>query len=342
MSVVDPAERTVGDNTSRFDREWNWQPGGRIELSPLFVWPLKPLDVLRWFAASWLALTERLVILALSLATWFYLQPALERCVNFEFGWIAQIYLRNMAFMIVLAGGLHLYFYTFGKQGKTRKYDGRDLVSNHRGFTFGNQVLDNMFWTLASGVTVWTGFEVLLMWGYANGYISYLTWQENPVWFVFLFFLIPIWGSLHFYWIHRFLHWPPLYRAAHALHHRNTNIGPWSGMSMHPIEHVLYLSTGLIHWIVVSHPVHVLFHLQVKALEAVTSHSGYECLLVKQRNRMRLGDFFHQMHHRYFECNYGTLEMPWDKWFGSFHDGTDEADIRIRERRRRLKAQSTN
>ena len=78
--------------------------------------------------------------------------------------------------------------------------------------------------------------------------------------------------------------------------------------------------------------------MQLKALEAVTSHSGFECLLVRDRNRMRLGDFFHQMHHRYFECNYGTLEMPWDNWFGSFHDGTDEADKRIRERRKRLKA----
>ena len=51
---------------------------------------------------------------------------------------------------------------------------------------------------------------------------------------------------------------------------------------------------------------------------------------------MALGTFHHQMHHRYFECNYGNLEMPWDKWFGSFHDGTDEAHVRMMERRRKL------
>jgi lathosterol oxidase len=49
-----------------------------------------------------------------------------------------------------------------------------------------------------------------------------------------------------------------------------------------------------------------------------------------------LGTFHHQMHHRYFECNYGSLELPWDKWFGSFHDGTVESDAKIRERRKKF------
>jgi sterol desaturase/sphingolipid hydroxylase (fatty acid hydroxylase superfamily) len=42
------------------------------------------------------------------------------------------------------------------------------------------------------------------------------------------------------------------------------------------------------------------------------------------------------MHHRYFECNYGSLEIPWDKFFGSFHDGTTEADKLMKERRKRM------
>ena len=41
-------------------------------------------------------------------------------------------------------------------------------------------------------------------------------------------------------------------------------------------------------------------------------------------------DFFHQLHHRYFECNYGTVEMPWDRWFGTFHDGSEEGTVRTR------------
>jgi len=39
----------------------------------------------------------------------------------------------------------------------------------------------------------------------------------------------------------------------------------------------------------------------------------------------QVGSFHHQLHHRYFECNYGGPEMPWDNWLGSFHDGSPEA-----------------
>ena len=44
------------------------------------------------------------------------------------------------------------------------------------------------------------------------------------------------------------------------------------------------------------------------------------------------GDFFHQLHHCFFECNYGTVDTQWDRWFGSFHDGTEAANERIRQR----------
>jgi sterol desaturase/sphingolipid hydroxylase (fatty acid hydroxylase superfamily) len=43
------------------------------------------------------------------------------------------------------------------------------------------------------------------------------------------------------------------------------------------------------------------------------------------------------MHHRYFECNYGNLEVPWDKMFGSFHDGTDESHALFVNRKNRVK-----
>jgi hypothetical protein len=57
---------------------------------------------------------------------------------------------------------------------------------------------------------------------------------------------------------------------------------------------------------------------------------GFDGLLLAGKKRTQLGDFFHQLHHRYFECNYGTVEMPWDKWFGTFHDGSEEATVRTR------------
>lgn len=57
-------------------------------------------------------------------------------------------------------------------------------------------------------------------------------------------------------------------------------------------------------------------------------------------NRLALGTFHHQMHHRYFGCNYGNLEVLWDRWFGSFHDGTEEAHARMKERRKQMAEQA--
>jgi sterol desaturase/sphingolipid hydroxylase (fatty acid hydroxylase superfamily) len=84
-----------------------------------------------------------------------------------------------------------------------------------------------------------------------------------------------------------------------------------------------------------AHPLHILFHMQHQSLTAATSHTGFENLLVKDRKRLALGTFHHQMHHRYFEVNYGNLEMPWDRWFGTFHDGTKAAHERLKSRRGR-------
>ncbi len=315
--------------------EWNWRSPMPITYSPLFSWPLKPLLILRWFAAHWFALSSKTVVLAFAIISWLYLQPAVERCVTFELDWIAQIFARNLGLMALVAGGLHLYFYSFRKQGAESQFDCRAMETNSPRFTFDNQVWDNMFWTCVSGVTVWTAYESLFMWAFANHIVATLDWRENGVWFVLFFVLHPVWNGAHFYVVHRALHWPPLYKAAHALHHRNSNIGPWTGLSMHPIEHIMYMSSVLLLLVVPAHPIFVLFMLQYLAVSAATSHTGFEKLRVAGTRVMGLGDYFHQLHHRHFECNYGTLEIQCDAWGGSFHDGTGEATKRLRESRRK-------
>ena len=311
---------------------WNHIPNVPIKVSPLFNWPLKPLEVLKWIWKSWFIITENLILIVVACISFFWFHPPLEQAQTFSIEWVAKLYIRNIFLLSAVAGGLHLYFYTFTQQGQKLKYDPRPLSKSGRQFTLGGQVRDNMFWSLGSGVFFWTSYEALMFWAMANGWAPVLLWVDNPVWFIFLFLLTPIWISFHFYWIHRLLHWPPVYKLAHALHHRNINVGPWSGLSMHPLEHLLFFSSILIHFLVPAHPLHILFHMQHQSLTAATSHTGFENLLVKDSKTLALGTFHHQLHHRYFEVNYGNLQMPWDKWFGSFHDGTAEAHERMKHR----------
>ena len=87
-----------------------------------------------------------------------------------------------------------------------------------RNASFNKQTYDNMFWLLIGSVPVWTCYEVLLLWSYANGYAMMISPTENTLAFIALFFLVPFVHEVGFYFIHRFLHWPPLYRIAHYFH----------------------------------------------------------------------------------------------------------------------------
>ncbi|MEM9500143.1 MAG: sterol desaturase family protein [Pseudomonadota bacterium] len=318
---------------------WNYHPDLPIAVSPLFSWPPRPAAWLKWIASYWVAVSSVTLELALAFIVYTWFQPSWDTMQTLSPGWIAQIWVRNVILICLVAGGLHLWFITFAAQGQQLKFDKRDQVRNSRTFTFGNQVHDNMFWSIASGVTAWTFYEVLWFWAAANGYAPQITFAGNPVWFVAWFLLIPVWSSFHFYWVHRWLHWPPLYRRAHALHHRNINVGPWAGISMHPVETTLYFSSVLIHFVVPSHAIHVLFHLYLEGLNPAFSHSGYEGVLIKDRKRLETGDFFHQLHHRFFDCNYGTAEVPWDRIFGSFHDGSEQATTRLRDRKVQIRSE---
>ena len=317
-------------------KEWNYHPDVPLADPSIFKWPPSPQFLATWFARNWLTLSERVMMVLVAIGCWIWLYPSLTQAKTLAFGWVFQVWLVNMGMMIVVAGLLHWYFYMRKGQGKRLKFDRRDQAKGNRLWNFSDQVLDNMFWSLGSGVAQLTAFQVLIMWAMANGYAPTITFAENPVWFVLALLLLPVWSAFHFYWVHRLLHVPFLYNHVHSLHHRNVNVGPWSGLSMHPVEHLLYHSTLLIHFLVPLSPVHLVFGVIYNGPGAAMTHTGYENLLIKDKRRLALGTFYHQLHHRYYECNYGNQEMPWDRWFGTFHDGSDEATTQTRARKKRM------
>ncbi len=319
---------------SRGKSPWHYVPALPIKPSPYFNWPPNPSAIARWMIGGWFPVSERLIILLLAIVSALLFHPDPARTADFSFGWIAEIYLRNFLLMCIVAGGLHWYFYSHRGQGDEYRFDARPLVKDSRVFTFNSQVHDNMFWTLASGVTVWTAYEVLMMWALANGYAPALSLPGDLFWLVLFIFLLPMWETTHFFLIHRLIHNNALYKRIHALHHRNTNVGPWSGLSMHPLEHVIYLSTVLIHFVIPSSPLLIIFHLSYFTLSAATTHTGYQGIVRRGKLVLPLGTFHHQLHHRYFSCNYGGLETPWDQWTGSFHDGTEQSHQQFLARRR--------
>jgi sterol desaturase/sphingolipid hydroxylase (fatty acid hydroxylase superfamily) len=84
----------------------------------------------------------------------------------------------------------------------------------------------------------------------------------------------------------------------------------WWWWCRHPIEHLYYFSCifpSLYFW---HSPFHFLFNGVHLLLSPAASHSGWE-------DHMQ-SDQFHYLHHRKFECNYGSASFPLDHLFGTF------------------------
>ena len=317
---------------------WNYHPALPISMSPVFDVPPKPKAALAWVMGTWLKITPPVNHLLCAIIVYTFLWPSLPDMQQISWAWVGQIFAINAGAAILLASILHLYLFVLAGQEKRLKFDVRPMEKSPR-FTFSNQTWDNIFWTLVSGVPIWSAWVVLYFYVAANDFVPTLgSISDAPIWFFAFFFLIRFWQSFHFYWIHRLIHFPWLFKNVHHLHHRNVSVGPWSGLAMHPVEHLLYYSGILIHFVLPSHPIHVIFHMFALNLGAIFSHAGFDKLLVRDKEAIKAGSFHHQLHHKYFECNYGTEEIPMDRWFGSFHDGTEEATKSVRGRIKRLAA----
>ena len=314
-----------------------YQPESTIRLPALYIWPPRPLAALKWMVFDSLFPWGHFYI-GLSFLAWFYLMPPLSAMASFEPGWVAAIWIRNAAVLTLVAGGLHWWFYIRHGQRSKYKFHDKWLEKDSGKFLWRNQVRDNMFWSLASGITTCTAYEAVTFWIYANGYVAVLGIAEHPAYLLVCMVGVFFWGNYHFYFVHRLLHWQPLYNVAHELHHRNVNTGPWTGISMHPIEHLLYFSVFPLLWVVPVHPVIIILVSLFMAVGPAASHSGFNFLEICGR-RIATGDWYHQLHHSFFNFNYGNAMAPLDALFGNWHDGSRDSletqKERMRQKRRR-------
>ena len=314
------------------DRRGNWAPKAAISYGPAFQWPPRPAALFKWFFGFPGYLLPGNTLYAIgALVIWGYLTPPLEDMRSFEPGWVGLILLRNLVLAILVYSAWHLWLYVWRKQDTAFKYN-RQWPRDSSTFLFGNQTYDNMFHTLVSGVPIWTAYEVLLLWAYANGYAPIISFADHPVWFIAMFFVVPFIHEVGFYFAHRLLHVSPLYELAHKLHHRNVNPGPWSGLSMHPIEHLFYFSCVFFNWIVPSSPFHAIFNLLHAGVSPALGHLGFHAIVVGGDRTVASDNYFHYLHHRLFTVNFGVEAFPLDWWFKTQHDGSPESLARIRGR----------
>ena len=146
----------------------------------------------------------------------------------------------------------------------------------------------------------------------------YLEIDKHPLWVALLsvpmaFIIDDFW----FYWVHRLLHTPWLYKYIHAEHHKSIQVTPFTSVSFHWIEPLLLTS-----WII---PAAVFLPVYAPALGIVQilglldnfkSHLGYE-IYPRKFNDSRLSflttSTHHSLHHTKFNYNYAVHFRFWDR-----------------------------
>lgn len=326
------------------DKRGNWTPNTPYEYAPVFVWPPRPRAFLRFvFWTPGYFLPWNMLYAVIVLAMWVWFTPDLKTMQSLEFSWILLILVRNCALTAIWYGGFHFWLYIRKSQHKSFKYNGKWPEEGSNGsFLFKNQLIDNLIWVFAFGVPIWTALEVLGLWLYANDAIPYLDPREHPIWFLVIWALIPLYREFHFYVIHRLIHWPPLYRTVHRIHHNSINPTPWTGLAMHPVEQLLYFSGVILYWFIPAHPIHTIYHLSHCMLASAPGHVGFDKVVVSEDSVIDMPGYDHYLHHKYFECNYSDGVVPYDKWFGTFHDGSPESEKKMMERFRQNNTRRSN
>ena len=186
------------------------------------------------------------------------------------------------------------------------------------------QIRSEISWSLASAAIY--GIPAgIVAWGWQErGWtLIYTDWSAYPLWYLPLAPLIYLLAhDTWFYWTHRWMHEPRLFRLAHAVHHASRPPTAWAAMSFHPLEAV----TGavVIPALVFLIPIHVAMLgvvLLVMTIMGITNHMGWEmfpCWVVHSAlGRWLITASHHQRHHEDYLCNYGLYFRTWDRLCGT-------------------------
>ena len=143
----------------------------------------------------------------------------------------------------------------------------------------------------------------------------------------YLMFSVVIMVIIHdayFYWTHRLMHLPGIFKTVHQIHHHSNNPTPWAAFSFHPLEAII--SIGIIPLIVFfmpSHPFALFAFLSYMTLINAMGHLGYETFPLGFR-KSTIGKWQntstnHNIHHQNSQYNYGLYFTFWDRLMHTYN-----------------------
>ncbi|WP_273275176.1 sterol desaturase family protein [Roseivirga sp.] len=227
--------------------------------------------------------------------------------------------LAGLMFLIVVfrytfvAGIFYLVFYIIDPKSTRSRKIFQTSASNE-------QLKKEIFWsTFTSILFALAGAGMVVLWQLDHTAI-YEDIDQYGWWWIPISFLIATFiHETYYYWLHRWMHKPKVYRLIHKTHHDSHITSPWTSFSFHPGEGVL--QSLIIPVIVLFLPMHywtIVTLLTFMTLTSAINHSNVE-IYPKGFYKHWLGKWFigathHSLHHTQYRYNFGLYFTFWDKW----------------------------
>jgi ring-1,2-phenylacetyl-CoA epoxidase subunit PaaE len=240
----------------------------------------------------------------------------------------------NIASSIGLLGLIYIIVWVlFAKQFAKKKVQ---LVKRAGRSQIQDEII-NIIWVVVANVF----FASIIFWLKDNGYTQFYddTFRYGIWYEVFAVLALLFINDTWFYWAHRTMHHPKIYKYIHAEHHKSLDTTPFTSNSFHVIESILL--TVIFVPAVIIMPVSLAALGIVQALgmfNNIKSHLGYEFypkffadipglnMLVTSTN--------HNLHHTRYNGNYGLMIRFWDIVCGTEIKETQDIFRAIHDRKK--------
>jgi sterol desaturase/sphingolipid hydroxylase (fatty acid hydroxylase superfamily) len=156
----------------------------------------------------------------------------------------------------------------------------------------------------------------------------------------------------YFYFTHRLMHHPKLFKHVHKVHHMSNNPTPWAAFSFHPLEALVEFGIiPIMVFLIPLYPAAILIFAVYMVTLNVLGHLGFEIFPKGFTQHKLLGlhntSTHHNMHHKYVNCNYGLFFNIWDrlmrtnnaKYNSTFEEVASRVDTRRETQDARLETQ---
>jgi sterol desaturase/sphingolipid hydroxylase (fatty acid hydroxylase superfamily) len=173
--------------------------------------------------------------------------------------------------------------------------------------------------TITTLIFAVVGAASVVLW--QQGWLKvYTELQTYPVWWLPVSLaLAMLLHETYYYWVHRWMHHPRVFRLVHKVHHDSHVTSPWTAFSFHPLEGLLQaIFLPLLLLFMPMHLYVLIIQLTLMTLSSVVNHLDIE-IYPKQFHKHLIGRWLigathHSLHHKQYKYNFGLYFTFWDKW----------------------------